>query len=178
MFNLYEYLLTIYHGVEVLQKIYRASGIADIEEMLSDLRNNPNCCLMVRDGGDGRFELRDRRLNTAYHTFWVFTRAKVNDHDSRLAAKRLSMAAGIRLIDCMRADAIDFNAPAYGLNDESIDYTEIGPIGQNYYGYSFNFLVSSSVPKYVPPPVYPDGTYLIDADDNAINDDSNTHLIE
>lgn len=151
MFNLYEYINSIYEDVEVLQKIYRISGISNIEEMLSDLRNNPSCCVMVKDGGDGRLNLRAKRLNTAYHTFYVFTRAKINDSSSRLAAKRLSMHAGIRLIDRMRADSEDFSQPAYGLNDASVDYSEFGPVGQNYYGYAFSFTVEQKVDKYFGP---------------------------
>lgn len=160
MFHLYEYLNNVYQDVEVLQKIYRISGISNIEEMLSDLRNNPACCLMVKDSGDGKLNLRDRRLNTAFHTFYVFTRAKVNDTESRVAAKRLSMHAGLRLLDRMREDADEFGSAAFGFNDQNIDYSEIGPIGQNYYGYGFSFTVEQGVAKYVPSPVYPDGSLL------------------
>lgn len=178
MFDLYDYIKDIAPDVPELQKVYRTHGLSTLDEMLNDVRNNPACCVVVQEGADGRLDLRARRHNTAYHTFWVMTRAKLNDNDSRLAAKRLSMFAGVRLIDRMRADSDDFGQRAYGLDDENVQYAEIGPIGQNYYGYSFSFTVAQGIAKYVPPPVYPDGTYMTDEAGNLIQDNDNNLITE
>ncbi len=152
MFQLFEYIESIVSDVSELKALYRVSSIMQLEEMLSNLRDNPSCCVLVRDSGDGTLDFRERRLATAYHTFYVMARAKQNDHASRLYAKRLAMFAGVRLIDRMRADSDDFGAAAYGLNDRRIEYAEFGPVGQGYWGYSFSFTMEQGFVKYVPPP--------------------------
>lgn len=138
MFNAFEYFSTIYQAAG-LAKIYKASGISNVEDLLSDLTNSHVNCLIVRDSGDGFLNLHDRRLNTAYHTVYVFSKGKFNDHSANLTAKRNAMALAIALLDLMKSDAFDFGDPAYGLETSRIDYSEIGPIGQSYYGYSFSF---------------------------------------
>jgi len=142
MFNLFEYLEIVVPDVEAIEKIYRVSSIVSLEEVLSDLRSNPVCCLAVRDSGDGYLNLKNRRLDTAYHVFYVMVRATdLNSSAARLLAKRQAMATAIKLFDRMKLDAVDFGDPLHGFNDNRIDYAEIGPIGRNYVGYSFSFLV-------------------------------------
>ncbi len=143
MFNAFEYFQTIFEAVGLL-KIYKASGIASVEELLSDLKNNPENCLVVRDSGDGHLDFKDRRLDTGYHTLYIFQRGKFNDHSANLAAKRAAMAKAITLFTLMKKDAQSFNQPAYGFDDSRVDYAEIGPIGLNYYGYSFSFTMEHS----------------------------------
>lgn len=147
MFLLYEYLNSIFAEIVEIKAIYKISSIVQMEEMLSDVRNNPGCCLMVKESGDGYLNFKDRRLDVAYHTFYVMVRAEVLDNNSRLVAKRKSMATGIKLIDRMRADATEYGSQAYGLNENRIDYSELGPIGRNYYGYNFSFLVEQGFVK-------------------------------
>ena len=138
MFNTFEYLSTIYQAAG-LAKIYKASGISNVEDLLSDLTNAHENCVIVRDSGDGFLNLRDRRLDTAYHIFYVFSKGKFNDHSANLTAKRAAMALAIALLDRMKSDAFDYGDPAYGFEASRVDYAEIGPIGQSFYGYSFSF---------------------------------------
>jgi hypothetical protein len=147
MFLLYEYLESIIEAVPQIKKLYRVSSLVQLEEVLSNLRDLPHNALMVTDSGDGYLDFKNRRLNTAYHTFYVFVKANINDHSSRLAAKREAMQSGINLIDRMRADSEDFGMLTYGFDDSRIDYNEIGPIGNNYYGYSFGFTVKQGFAK-------------------------------
>jgi hypothetical protein len=147
MFLLYEYLESIIEDLPGIKKMYRVSSLIQLEEALSNLRDMPNCCLMVTDSGDGFLDFASRRLNTAYHTFYVFVKAGINDHASRLAAKREAMDSAIKLIDRMRTDSTDFGMMTYGFDDSRIDYNEIGPIGNNYYGYSFGFTVKQAFAK-------------------------------
>jgi hypothetical protein len=145
MYNAYEYIFAIAPSVPEIKKVYKASGLSALEDLLSDLRNNPDCCCVVRDSGDGYLNLKDRRLNNAYHTLYIFVKAKINDHDSRLSAKRNAMTTGIKLFNRMKLDGRDYGDPAYGLDFSRIDYSEIGPIGQQYYGYSFGYTFDSEV---------------------------------
>lgn len=145
MFNSYEYFETIYQAVPDIKKIYRASGLAGLEEVLSESRNNPDCCLVVRDAGDGFLDLKDKRLDNGYHTIYIMVYGgKLLDHAARLAAKRKAMQTGIKLFDRAKLDAVDFGDLAFGLDFGRIDYNEIGPVGtQFYYGYSFGFSVDN-----------------------------------
>lgn len=151
MFNSYEYFETCYQDIksnpqdpesdQVIKKIYKASGLAGLEEVLSDVRNNPDCCLVVRDAGDGFLDLQDKRFDNGYHTIYIMVLGgKLSDHSARMQAKRKAMLTGIRLFDRAKLDAVEFGNTAFGLNFSRIDYSEIGPIGLNYYyGYSFSF---------------------------------------
>jgi hypothetical protein len=141
MFNAYEYLSSISPDIPEILKVYKVSGLSSLEEMLSDIRNNPQCCLCVRDAGDGFLDLKTRRLDSAYHTFYVMVKAETNNHDSRLQAKRSAMKTCIKLMDRAKKDSNDFGDPVYGLDFSKIDYSEIGPLGSNYYGYSFGYSI-------------------------------------
>ncbi len=143
MFNAFEYFETIYAAVGLL-KIYKASGISKVEELLSDLTQNPDNCLVVRDSGDGSLDFKSRRLDTGYHTLYVFHRGKFNDHTANLTAKRNAMIKAIALFDLMKQDAVDFGDAAFGFDDSKVLYAEIGPIGIGYYGYSFSFTMDHS----------------------------------
>jgi hypothetical protein len=140
MFNAFEYFSTIYAAAGI-SEIYKASGISNVEELLSNIGNPSDNCLVVRDSGDGFLNLHDQRLDTAYHTVYVFSRGKFNDHAANLTAKRTAMAKGIALFDLVKADAYDFGDPAYGFESSRVDYAEIGPIGNGFYGYSFSFTI-------------------------------------
>jgi hypothetical protein len=161
MFNLYEYLVSIVAAVPQINATYRVSSLVQLEEALSNMRDTPNCALLVRDSGDGHLNLKNRRLNTAYHTFYVMYHAAVNDHGSRLAAKRNAMTTGVHLLDRMKRDALDYGDAAFGLDDSRIDYSEIGPIGNNYYGYSFGFTMQQGfeMTPANPPPADPPNQY-------------------
>lgn len=144
MFQAYEYFTTIAPDVPEIKKVYRVSGISALEEVLTDVRNNPDCCLVVRDSGDGFLDLKDKKLDDAYHTLYIMVESKLNDHDSRMLAKRMAMATGIKLFERMKEDAVEFGQPAFGLNDSKIQYNEIGPIGgRYYYGYTFGYSMNN-----------------------------------
>jgi len=140
MFNDFEYFSTIYAGVGLL-KIMKASGISIVEDLLKSFDNTPQNCLIVRDSGDGHLNFKDRQLDTAYHTIYIFEKGKFDDPAANMAAKRAAMLKGIDLFKRMKQDAGDFGDPAYGFDDSKVDYSEIGPIGQQMYGYSFSFLM-------------------------------------
>lgn len=144
MFLAYEYLSTIYSRVNLLA-IYRVSGLSSMEELLSQLGKVPDNCILVKDSGDGYLDLEDKRLDTGYHLFYIMHHAKANDHASRLAAKRNSMLKGVQLLDQVKKDSVEFGDQAYGFAAKRVDYSEIGPIGQNYYGYSFGFTVEQGI---------------------------------
>jgi len=140
MFNAFEYFSGIYADNNI-EKIYKASGISQMEGLLADLKAKYESCLVVRDSGDGHLNFRDRRLDTGWHTIYVMVKGKFNSPDDNLTAKRNAMQLGIGLFELMKLDSEYEEQAAYGFDDSKIDYAEIGPIGQNYYGYSFSFLM-------------------------------------
>ncbi len=145
MFNLFEYLETITPAFPEIGATYKASGLSRLEELLTNLRSNPKCCVVARDSGDGFLNLRGKRLDTAYHLFYVFVKAKLQDHDNILQAKREAMATGVSLIEKFKEDSEDFGDPTYGFDDSRVDYLELGPVATDYYGYSFSFLMEHSI---------------------------------
>lgn len=145
MFQAYEYFNAILPRVPSISKVYKVSGIGALEEVLSDLRNNPECALVIRDSGDGRINILDRRFTDVYHTIYVLVKHITNNHDSRLQAKRQAFNTGIALLDAMKADATDYGDPTHGFNAAAIDFAEIGPVGNNYIGYSFGFTIAGDL---------------------------------
>lgn len=143
MFNSFEYFSTIYAGAGLV-KIFKASGISMVEDLLKSFSATHDNCLIVRDSGDGHLNFRDRQLDSAYHTIYIFQKGKLNDPTANMAAKRAAMLKGIALFKLMKQDAGDFGDAAYGFDDSKVDYSEIGPIGQQFYGYSFSFLMEHS----------------------------------
>lgn len=140
MFNDFEYFSTIYQAAGLL-KIFKASGISIVEDLLKSFTNTPDNCLIVRDSGDGHLNFRDRQLDTGYHTLYIFQKGKINDPAANMAAKRAAMDKGIALFKLMKLDSEEYGDPAHGFDESKIDYSEIGPIGQQMYGYSFSFLM-------------------------------------
>ena len=143
MFNAFEYFSTIYTAAG-LAKIFKASGISMVEDYLKSFSSTHDNCLIVRDSGDGSLNFKDRQLDTSYHTIYIFEKGKLNDPAANMAAKRAAMLKGIALFKLMKKDAEEFGQSAYGFDDSKVDYAEIGPIGQQFYGYSFAFLMEHS----------------------------------
>lgn len=142
MFQSFEYFSTIVAQVPDIKTIYRCSGISSLEEVLTSLKSNPDCCLVCRDSGDGKLNLKDQEHSNTYHTIYVMVEAAINDHDARLAAKRRAFADGVAIFKLMATQCHNFGDPAYGFDASNIDYAEIGPVAMGYYGYSFGFTVS------------------------------------
>lgn len=138
MFNQFEYINTIFSEAGI-DKIFKASNISVVEDLLKSLSATYNSCVIVRDSGDGNLNFKDRRLDTAYHTLYVFVKGKFNSPDDNMTAKRQAMTKAIALFDRMKQDAGDFGDQAYGFDASKVDYNELGPIGQNYFGYSFSY---------------------------------------
>lgn len=138
MYDQYEYINTIYTAAGI-GKIFKASNISIVEDLLKDFKATFPNCVIVRDAGDGNLNLKDRRLDTAYHTLYVFAKGKFNSPDDNMIAKRTAMQKAIALFDRMKLDAVDFGDPAYGFDASRVEYSEIGPIGQQYFGYSFSY---------------------------------------
>jgi hypothetical protein len=145
MFNLADYLEVILPTIPEAKKVYKASDITKIEEMLQDIRNTPDCLIISRETGDGHLNLRDRALDTGYHNFFVLQRAQTANSDSRHEAKKKAMNVALKIFRKMRSDAMDFGDPCYGVDFSKIDYMGHGPIGADYHGYSFFILVEQGI---------------------------------
>ena len=137
MFNLYEYLCSVKQKLSV-NDIYRISGIRELEEFLQNTRNVKYPAILVEDTNDGYLDLTQGSCSNGYYSFWVIQQAKVNDSDSRINAKKISMDLALNILRKMIDDSKDFDSPVYGFDRSRIDYSQVGPIGDNCYGYNFN----------------------------------------
>jgi len=144
MFNLADYLDTILPQVPEVKKSYKTSDLSQIEQLLGDIRNNPDIAIIVRETGDGYLNLKDRQLDSGYHNFFVMVKAGGNS-ESRHEAKKRAFSIGLKILKIMKAESMDYGDPCYGIDFSKIDYLGYGPIGLDYHGYSFYFLIEQEV---------------------------------
>ncbi len=157
MFQFFEYIESIRADVPAIGKAYPVTSIVQMESVLSDLRNMPSAAALVRESPSGQLNFDERRLDTSYESFYIMVKASVNDHASRMLAKRQAKAIGIQLIDRMRSDKQGYNSPFYGFRPGSVQYDEIGPLGNNYFGYAFTFTVDQG---FTPVYAFPDADLI------------------
>jgi len=145
MFNLADYLDNILPLVPEVKKTYKTSDLSQIEQLLGDIRNNPDVAIIVRETGDGYLNLKDRQLDSGYHNFFLVVRSNGKNSDDRHLAKKKAFEIGLKVLRIMKSQSADFGDPCYGIDFSKIDYLGIGPIGMDYHGYSFYFLTEQSV---------------------------------
>jgi len=145
MFNLADYFDTALPQVPEVKKSYKTSDITHIEQLLGDIRNNPDVAVIVRETGDGYLNLKDRQLDAGYHNFFVMVRSSSGKSESRHEAKKKAFSIGLKILGIMKSQSHDFGDPCFGVDFSKIDYMGYGPIGQDYHGYSFYFLTEQAV---------------------------------
>lgn len=149
MFDQYTYLnnlvTVVPEGEETtvipeIKAVKRISGLRELEEMLQDLRGIQYPLILAEDKGDGFLSFSGRNLDNGYHSFYLVSKAKIENSASRTEVQALCMALGKKLFKKMLADSENFGDPAYGFDSSRIDYMRVGPLVNNFHGYSFSYI--------------------------------------
>ena len=141
MFDALQYSRTIAPLIPEIQKVYSASGIAEIDELLQDIRAAAHPVLMVEDSCDGVLSLESGNYADEYNTVWFLDRVKLNDSPDRRRAQELCFGLALKYFKQMKADGQNFGDATYGFEPKNITFNRVGPIGNHYYGYAFSFIV-------------------------------------
>lgn len=141
MFNALEYATDNAENLPEVKAIYSVSGLAELDEMLQNLRSGATPVMCVEDSSDGFLDLEDGNFAAEYNTVYILDKVKTNDSPDRRRAQELTHTIGKKFFKQMLADSVEFGDPAYGLERNRVDYARIGPVGNGYYGYSFSFIV-------------------------------------
>lgn len=141
MFDALQYSKEIAPLIPEIKKVYSASGIAEIDELLKDIRSAVHPVMMVEDSSDGVLSLESGNYADEYNTVWFLDKVKLNDSPDRRRAQNLCFSLGLKYFKQLKKDGRDFGDVAYGFESSKISFSRVGPIGNQYYGYAFSFIV-------------------------------------
>lgn len=150
MFDQYAYLnnlvTVVPEGAETtlipeIKAVKRITGLRELEEVLEDIRAIQYPLILCEDKGDGFLSFEDHNLDNGYYSFYLVSKAKVESSESRTETQSLCMALAKKVFKQMMKDACNFKDPAYGFDRSRIDYMRVGPLVNNFYGYSFSYII-------------------------------------
>jgi len=141
MFDQYAYLNSILPVITEIKAVKRISGLRELEEVLENLRGLQYPLILAEDKGDGFLSLGGRNLDNGYHSFYLVSKVKLENSGSRVEVQALCMALGKKVFKQMLADGVNFGDAAYGFDTSRIDYQRVGPLIDNYHGYSFSYII-------------------------------------
>ena len=124
-----------------IKAVKRISGLRELEEMLEDLRGLQYPLILAEDKGDGFLSFTGRNLDNGYHSFYLVSKAKIENSGSRTEIQALCMVLAKKVFKKMLADSVNFGDPAYGFDSSRIDYMRVGPLVNNFHGYSFSYII-------------------------------------
>lgn len=157
MFDQYTELSKLLTTVTGLKQILRTSGIAEMEEMLQEkIRSLQLPVIVVEDDGNGFLSLLQGNFDSKYFTFYILDKPKQADSSSRKEKLLACRKAALHLLKEMKAKALNFGDPFYGVDFSRIDYSQIGPIATGLHGYSFSYLFRDENFNLVDPEPEPD----------------------
>lgn len=141
MFDALEYARNKAPQLPDIKAVYSVSGLADMDELLQNLRSAATPVICVEDSADGYLDIEDGNFANEYNTVFILEKVKTNDSTDRRRAQELCYTLGKKFFALMAADAREFGDAAYGFDRQRIDFARVGPVGNGYYGYSFSFVI-------------------------------------
>ncbi len=154
LFNQYDYLKSLQEVdpelgeendpivVPEIEAIHRVSGVRNLEEVIENIRSQKKFMLLVEDDDDGYLDLEDKNADHGFRTFYIIGKAKLNDSNSRTEVQRLCKLYALRFFKRFLVDSHNFGDPTYGFDPSRIDYRRIGPLIENYHGFSFSYIIT------------------------------------
>lgn len=145
MFDQYQYFTSLLNldpvPVPEIEAIHRISGLRELEETIEKIRSQKDFMLLVEDDDDGYLKLEHGNVDNGFRTFYVVGRAKLNDSASRKLVQNQCKTIALKIFKQMMADAQNFGDPCYGFDRSRIDYQRVGPLVENYHGFSFSYIM-------------------------------------
>lgn len=141
MFDQYEYLVSANPSFPEIEAIHRITGLRELEETLEKIRSQKNFMLLVEDDDDGYLKLDQGNVDNGFRSFYVVGRVKLNDSANRKLVQNQCKTIALKIFKKMMADAQNFGDACYGFDRSRIDYQRIGPLVENYHGFSFSYIM-------------------------------------
>ncbi len=150
MFDQYEYFKSIQEpeeeGIEIaipeIEALHRITGLRQLEETLEEIRNHKPFMMLVEDDDDGYLSFEGGNLDNGFRTFYIVGKVKMNNSADRKLIQHQCKAIALKVFKRMMADAQNFGDACYGFDRERIDYRRIGPLINNYHGFSFSYILA------------------------------------
>lgn len=126
-------------------RFFRASGLAQLEELLTNLPDAVFPAMVVHNNEEGVLgdSRSDNYHDTPYYAFYIVDRVPISDHDAREQAIAASKAIGLKIFARMLRDRRNNLNGLTQLNFGNVPYQTIGPIGDNCFGVMFTFTVTN-----------------------------------
>jgi len=140
-FNAYEYFKNIISEVGI-RDIKRCSGILQLEEILSNPGAVKSPLLVVEDNDSGFLSLEGKTFDGGYYNIYILAQVKQGNAEDALRVRNLCKKIIALLFLRMMEDAKLWQDWGTGLDANRIDYAKIGPLAQNFYGYSAGFQIN------------------------------------
>lgn len=142
MFEPYDYLKIlasehkeILHTDESNRRIFRISGIAGMEELLSNQTDISYPAVLVEVNDDGTFgdvSRSDNWLDNPTHVFFIVDRSQPGDNEALEASRKRTKRIGFEFLARMKRERFE----AFRFADFSnINYQTIGPFGDSVIGF-------------------------------------------
>lgn len=140
MFDQYAYFEASKAAFPEVEAIHRISGLRELEETLEQIRNHKDFMMLVEDDDDGYLNLEHGNNDNGFRTFYIVGRVKVNDSANRKQVQNQCKTIALKIFKKLMGDAQNFGDPAYGFDRSRVDYRRVGPLVNNYHGYSFSYI--------------------------------------
>lgn len=141
MFDQYTYLVNANPSFPEIEAIHRITGLRELEETLEKIRSQKDFILLVEDDDDGYLNLGHGNVDNGFRSFYVVGRVKLNDSANRKLVQNQCKTIALKIFNRMMADAQNFGDVCYGFDRSRIDYQRVGPLVENYHGFSFSYIM-------------------------------------
>ncbi len=128
---------------------HRVRSIASLEEFLFSqkiIKKIPH--LLVMDRADSRLQdaLSDNRLVKSFYSFYIVAHAPMDDFDTIETVNQSVKSILHKILSKMIHDKQNYLFGMQLLDADSIVYSSIGPIGDNFIGVECSFTIAETIP--------------------------------
>jgi hypothetical protein len=128
---------------------HRVRTIASLEEFLFNSRIVKKVThLVVMDRTDSRLQdaLSDNRLVKSFYSFYVLMHASMDDADAIEQANATVQEILFKILSRMLHDKQHYQSGLVNLDFDSVVFSSVGPIGDNFIGVECSFIIAEPVP--------------------------------
>ena len=125
------------------KRFWRVSGISDLEDVLLNIRIYKGMQLVIEDNKEAGFVDRntDNIIEQPYFSFYVLKKSRVTSMEDRTAAVNACLAATRKILSRMRLNKRHNEYGLQFLDFNSVRYSTVGPLGDNYNGIMCSFML-------------------------------------
>jgi len=125
-------------------RFFRASSVAHMEELISNLRKAVYPLLVIIDSNDGYVHDSGSGFwDSRYYSVFILTQVKLSDDDDHTTKMALCREIFKKILSRMIRDTSDFSNNLVYLHPDRIKYDEVGPVVDNLFGLHFGFTIEN-----------------------------------